>query len=322
MAVCDFCKKDTVPTWPTTEWTDTFVRLFDLYEPTVDQTQDGEHLPIQIQEDWHIFTFASVSQIEEFLLTAFPNGHPLLKVGTRVRLRFGNSGPNADHRVSWSRFSEEIRLRNRYFPQSEPDKDLLALALQGSVTSIAKGTQFYRARILTSDEPIDADAMGAPPTNRAVAGRANPVGIPYLYLSDKIRTCIYETRVANHTEVAVGTFHTVRELKLLNLAKIPTPDFFSTDNPVANISFYRYLQELGNELKKPVRSSDQPVDYIPTQYLCELAKSSGLDGVLYSSSLDPGGSNVVLFDVKAASCNTNVQIARITSLHAEWTFET
>ena len=316
-AVCDFCGKFAPHTWLTTAWTETLTRLFSIYE-VAESPDVGNELCDQIQSDWHIFSFADSLQIERFLSSAFTDPHPLLVAGVRVRLRFGSIGPNADHIVSWSKFSEEIRLRNRYFPQTELDGGLLRDALLGSVESITKGTPLYRARVLTSEVVPETSEMGAPPASKASPGRANPVGIPYLYLSYEERTCIYETRVANHTRVAIGTFATDRELKVLNLADIEVPDFFSTEDPVASISFYRYLQALGNELKRPVRSSDQVIDYIPTQYLCELAKSSGLDGVLYSSSLDhPDGRNVVLFDVDAAQCHL-VRIAQVTSLTAEW----
>ena len=318
-AVCDFCEKFAPHTWLTAAWTETLTRLFSIYE-VAESPDKGNELHIQIQSDWHIFTFADTLQVKRFLNSAFADSHshPLLVEGVRVRLRFGSIGPNADHIVSWSKFSEEIRLRNRYFPQTELDGGLLRDALLGSVESITEETPLYRARVLGSDVVLKASEMGAPPANEALPGRANPVGIPYLYLSYEERTCIYETRVANHTRVAIGSFATNRELKVLNLADIEVPDFFSTEDPVSSISFYRYLQALGDELKRPVRSSDQVIDYIPTQYLCELAKSSGLDGVLYSSSLDhPDGRNVVLFDVEAADCHL-VRVAEVTALTAEW----
>ena len=193
-----------------------------------------------------------------------------------------------------------------------------------SVENIQKDIPLFRARVFDSGLAPTADEMGAPPASKAVAGRANPVGIPYLYLSFALETAIYETRVANHTQVAIGTFHATRNLSVLNLADIEPPDFFdvaevdSVAEQVRRVSFHRYLSALGNELKKPVRASDQPTDYIPTQYLCELAKSLGLDGVLYSSSLDAEGRNVVLFDVSAAACEPKIAVAEITSLHADW----
>lgn len=314
-AVCDFCGNYAHHTWPTTAWAESFTRLFAMYD-IEEEPGRGTPLHVHIQDDWRIFSFNDLEQVKVFLSSAV--SHPLLEDGILVKLRFSATGPNADHIVSWSRFSDEIRTRNRYFPEAELDGDLLRQAILGSVESIDEGRPLYRARVLVGAESPGAGDMGAPPAGKASPGRANPVGIPYLYLSYEERTCIHETRVANHTQVAIGTFRTKRDLKVLNLADIEAPDFFSVEDPIASISFHRYLQALANELKKPVRASDQPIDYIPTQYLCEMAKSLGLDGVLYSSSLDPDGRNVVLFDVNAAECQASVKLVEITSLVATW----
>lgn len=89
---------------------------------------------------------------------------------------------------------------------------------------------------------------------------------------------------------------------------------------IRRVRFHRYLKALGAELRKPIHPSDQPTDYIPTQYLCELAKSIGLDGVLYSSSVDPTGAgrNLVLFEPGIAVCDGPVQVAAINALRLDW----
>ena len=48
--------------------------------------------------------------------------------------------------------------------------------------------KWYRARIQRTEKPYNKDEMGVPPKEKASQGRANPVGIPYLYLAS--RTCI------------------------------------------------------------------------------------------------------------------------------------
>jgi RES domain-containing protein len=326
---CDFGHGYDAHTWPTTAWIDSFVRLFEIYE-IEDRDGHGQELHLQVQQDWRVFSFSDPAVLKQFLVSAVQEEHPLLAAGVRVRLHPTQDGERTDHLLSWAQFSDEIRTRNRYFPQTVPDRDILASVLLGSVDHIQSDVALYRARLIESDTtPAPAD-MGAPPANKVVGGRANPVGIPYLYLSFALETCIYETRVANHTRVAIGTFHAARDLSVLNLADIEPPDFFdvaevkvdSVAEQVRRASFHRYLSALGDELRKPVRASDQPTDYIPTQYLCELAKSLGLDGVLYSSSLHPPGRNLVLFDISAAACAPNISTVEITSLSAEWRITT
>lgn len=321
---CEFGHNYNHRTWQTTVWVDSFLRLFAVYEIETDPNH-GLPLHLQIQADWEIFTFDDPLLVRKFLLSVIEDEHELLAEGVNVRLRTTDEATSADHLSSWAEFSEEIRTRNRYFPQTVPDRYVLEEVLLQHAEPIQRDVPLYRARLIEPQYVISPKEMGAPPPEKAAAGRANPVGIPYLYLSFAKETCIYETRVANHTQVAIGTFRPTRDLSVLNLADIEPPDFFDvddTDNAAENaarrVAFHRYLVALGNELRKPVRSTAQPTDYIPTQYLCELAKALRLDGVLYSSSLHPAGRNLVLFDVNAATCSPDIEVVEITTLHAVW----
>jgi hypothetical protein len=318
-ANCDFGHAYSAHTWATTAWVDALSRLLSVYEPVA----DGDAVEARIQTDWAVFDL-SEEDVRAFLLSVFSDGHELLQEDVRVRLRRHSDGESADHIASWTAFSDEIKTNNRYFPRSVPDQELLSRVLLETATKIPIDVDLYRARPGGS-APFTRPEMGAPPSEIATAGRANPVGIPYLYLAYSVDTCVYETRASNHARVSVARFHPTRPLDVLNLADIEAPDFFSIpevesiDDQVSQVQFHRYLLALSRELSKPVRASDQPTDYIPTQYLCELAKSLGLDGVLYSSSLDPGGRNLVLFDVSSAECVDEPYLVEITSLKVEWT---
>ncbi|HTW17286.1 MAG TPA: RES family NAD+ phosphorylase [Nocardioides sp.] len=181
----------------------------------------------------------------------------------------------------------------------------------------------YRGRLFEGEAPTMSE-MGAPPAEKAAAGRANPVGIPYLYLAYSRETCLYEARATTLSKLAVGRFQPTRQLSVLNLADIEPPDFFSLfevesiEAQISRAAYHRYLTSLGEELRKPIRSSDRLTDYIPTQYLCEMAKSIGLDGVLYSSSLDPAGRNLVLFDVQSCECVAEPEIIEVTAVSLNW----
>jgi RES domain-containing protein len=317
-ANCDFGHDYSAQTWPTTAWVDALTRLVSVYEAA----DDGELLETRIQDDWAVFTLSD-DQVRQFLHSVFEDGHELLQDGVQVRLRRRSDGEAADHIASWTAFSDEIRSNNRYFPRSVPDRELLSRVLLETAASISTDVDMYRARP-SGQRPFPRHEMGAPPATLASAGRANPVGIPYLYLAYSVATCVYETRASNHARVCIARFRPARKLTVLNLADIEAPDFFSIpevesiDDQVSQVELHRYLRALSNELSKPVRASDQPTDYIPTQYLCELAKSLRLDGVLYSSSLEPGGRNIVLFDVDSAQSADEPYLVEITSLTVEW----
>jgi hypothetical protein len=319
---CSFGHGHNVQTWPTGAWIDSFTRLFAIYEENLTDGV-GEEIHVRVQADWSIFSFTDLGLVRKFLISAVPD-HPLLVPGIRVRLRNTLDGRAADHSSSWTKFSDEIRHQNRYFPESAPNWEILEEALSESISTIASGATLYRGRLTPPDELIPIEKMGAPPPKLTPPGRANPVGIPYLYLALDSETCVYETRVANHARISIGTFRVQRDLKVLNLAEIEALDFFSTyeeleesGQQAVRVSLHRYLQSLGEELRRPVRSTDEPTDYIPTQYLCEMAKSLGFQGVLYSRSQRPNGRNVVLFDVSAAICES-VELVVVTSIEAQW----
>ncbi|HST49312.1 RES family NAD+ phosphorylase [Jatrophihabitans sp.] len=319
IGTCDFGHGYAEETWPTTAWDDSLTRLLALYE--IDNTGAGLPIEEQIQRDWQIFSL-DLSQIRTLLQNSGVASHELLGDGVTVRL-WGTRTSRVDPITSWTQFSQEIRTQNRYFPTTVPDLTVLEAVIRESRKSISEGTKLLRARVSPSAKAIPAQSMGAPPPHLATAGRANPVGIAYLYLAFELDTCVYESRVPAHEFLSVATFRLSRKVGVLNLAEVSPPDLFSApdldavEDLVRSVSYYRYLSALGRELSKPVRSSDGPTDYIPTQYLCELAKSMGFDGVQYASSVYPKGHNVVLFDTGIAMCE-NVTLYQITSMRATW----
>lgn len=320
---CDFGHGYNQKTWSTTAWVDSMGQLLSLYE-LADDHAEGDLLGVQIQRDWGIFDLEE-GEAGRFLCSAVGDDHEMAAPGARVRLRSVTQDAGSAGLTSWSAFSEEIRCRNRYFPQATPDRQALSEMLLEHVVGLKTDVSMYRARAVEEDVHVSRSFLQAPPPSRATGGRANPTGIPYLYLAFSVETCIYESRVANHARIAVGEFRPVRELRVLDLADIDPPEFFSVEDlgsievQARRVSSYRYLVALGDELKRPVRATDQAIEYIPTQYLCEFAKSLELDGVLYPSSQHRDGRNVVLFDVSAAQMVSDlVQIATVTGVCASW----
>ena len=57
-----------------------------------------------------------------------------------------------------------------------------------------------------------------------------------------------------------------------------------------------FIDKLEQELSKPRRRSDSELDYLPTQYLSELIKSMGFDGIEFKSSLYQNGVNLAIFN--------------------------
>lgn len=132
----------------------------------------------------------------------------------------------------------------------------------------------------------DADDSDAPPPDKAPAGRANPKGISYLYLTEDIKTALLEVRPNQSQLVSVGIVKTLKPLNVFDFCYIGFPD-----QSVETNTLYKFSAHFS----APNYNNDE-LDYYPTQYLCEYIKELGFDGIRFRSSLNPGGNNVVLFD--------------------------
>ena len=308
---CDFGHGYSPTTWPVKVWAEYLLRIVEIY--SIDA--GGERLARRVQSDWHVFALADPHAIDVFLDAALEGTG--WTSGELVILDFAAGGPGADHVLSWGRFVDELTNRNRFFPTTDLDLDSIRAALRSSETTLRAGTSLVRVRA-SGSVPLSIDQMGPPPPASASAGRANPAGIAYLYLSFDDDTAVHEARIDNQGHCSIATFVANRDLRVLNLADIESPDPFSSEDLKQRISFFAYLTELGRELSQPVGDSDRALSYVPTQYLCELAKVSGLDGVIFSSSLWPGGRNLVLFDPDSVSGDTDVRFGKVSAVTRTW----
>ncbi len=57
-----------------------------------------------------------------------------------------------------------------------------------------------------------------------------------------------------------------------------------------------YLDLLGNELSKPIIPSKANLEYLSSQYLCEMIKQIGYHGIIYKSSIAEGNNYVIFVD--------------------------
>ncbi|MCY4350376.1 MAG: RES family NAD+ phosphorylase [Thiotrichales bacterium] len=161
---------------------------------------------------------------------------------------------------------------------------------------------WHRARIENGAVQFAETDMGAPPPEKAGPGRANPAGIPYLYLASAPETAIAEVRPQKGEVLTVAEF-TIEGprpiIDLRNPRKSITPFGMEDDDILELRENINFLEELGRELSAPVLPDGAAIDYIPSQYLCELIKKLGYHGVVYNSSACDG-MNLALFDVGSA----------------------
>ena len=136
----------------------------------------------------------------------------------------------------------------------------------------------------------------APSPEIAKTGRANPEKISYLYTSEDINISIKEVRPMICSFISVAEIKTLCDLTLFDITKFTFEniknikrEFVSLNKCFSNVNY-------GND-----------IDYIPTQYIAELLKNLGFDGIRFGSSLNKGGINITLLyfiydiDVKYSS---------------------
>lgn len=209
----------------------------------------------------------------------------------------------------WEEFKIELKHKNRFFPKATIHSSLFSRSTTDGTEAVLfqlleqlkipvnQRESFFRARI--SESPLGAAQMGCPPRERVTGGRANPLGIPYLYVADSLETCISEVRPSNSSCVYVSEMTPVRELFVLDLTsprKLCSASAFGEEQLSAALGFLGLLELFSNELSKPVRPENGNLDYIPTQFLCEFIKSEAkFDGLIFNSSFG-SGKNYVFFD--------------------------
>jgi RES domain len=181
-------------------------------------------------------------------------------------------------------------------------------------------------RTWAEDVPYGPDRMKPAPLNPS-EGRANPRGIPYLYLATDNETAIAEVRPWSGALVSVGVFETKRDLRLVdctrNHGKAGSREYrlgllmgeFDKLSPTQIDE--AVWTDIDTAFSLPVGAGDEFVNYIPTQIIAEQFLADGFDGIAYKSALSERGSNVVLFKLADAGLQSS-QLFRVSGMKYEF----
>ena len=240
---CPFCKSDNMMLIKAEELFDRFEPLLDLYK----KDSSGVLINELIQTDWNVFSITA-KRIQQKLLKKISCNNDLFN--SKYKPVFSKEQQNIEQ---WENFREELKHRNRFFPNDAPDKSQLEPFGKYIGQILKKGSQnFYRARINTSDKPFKLSKMGKPPKNLVLNGRANPIGIPYLYVASSIDTAISEIRGHKSEFVTIVEYQMRNNLELADLRdpkSTISPFELNEDNDLKMIyKDIQFLKLLGNEL--------------------------------------------------------------------------
>ena len=300
---CDFCSKDNAALLDPRELEEMFQPIFGLFKPVADlglEESDGKSLSDSIQEQWKIFNHSDKSIIHRLVYAisadVFPADNELLNSNVQIGVLFEQLDSTITHERRWDNFTKEIKYGNRFFLTETIDLDLLQYLLTSLSRFYKPGKIFYRARI-SKRTGLPLAEMGKPPIHKVGSGRANPNGIPYLYVSTTMDTTVYETRCTYLDFLTVAEFKLIEPLKVISLRAVSEVSPFLLQDRLEEYFIHeKYLARLEAELSKPIRRFDQELDYLPTQYLCEYVKSLGYDAIEYGSALKNGGINLAIFN--------------------------
>ena len=215
----------------------------------------------------------------------------------------------------WDDFVEAIKHKNRFHSNLINTSLLKQYCLYINKTLDNPRQRLYRGRIARNPKGFTQSEMGAPPPTEASDGRANSAGISRLYLTYDRETTLHEIRAAEFDFITIATFKPTETIKVVDLKKIGSISPFAPDVDCTALAINReHLQKINLEMSKTMRKGDSPLDYLPTQYICDFIMSiedeNGkpiFDGIEYQSAMRSGGANLAVFypeKVKCTYCRT------------------
>ncbi|HHV66478.1 MAG TPA: RES family NAD+ phosphorylase [Ochrobactrum intermedium] len=224
---------------------------------------------------------------------------------------------------SFLRFTQHVKKRSRYIWDEETTNFLATIVDTARHQILPHKTRLYRAqrgviweRVFDEDgDCVDEGPFGYPANrmkpliDKAREGRANPTGIPVLYVANCVETAISETRPWIGEEISVATFVANKDLKIVDLTRgfkrrsnyenVRLKELYKKEELTQDEINLAVWDEIDNAFSEPVTTSDDTDEYASTQIIAELFKQKGFDGIMYRSQFGDNGHNVALFDLNA-----------------------
>lgn len=217
---------------------------------------------------------------------------------------------------SYWHFEDSVTKSNRYCWDADVQQflDVVRETSVHRVFKIPKDRYLWRAQLgcewdewhSEDGEVVGETPIPYPPSrmiplmHEAREGRANPKGIPYLYLANNQDTASSEVRPWLGSYITTAEFLTKRDLSIVDCSKFHDRTFIHLDEPKNEQKVKTVWSHIDRAFSRPTTDTDRAANYAPTQIIAELFKSEGYDGLAYKSALSDGY-NVALFDVELAS---------------------
>lgn len=295
---CEVCNSNAVSTINISELLDYFQELLTNFQ----RLEQGESLKSILQRQWNFF---SSDQIGSAILDEV-----LGQITTDITSA-DDSVDYIDEIISnyeyWDILKDNIKWNSRFLVGLDVlQEDLGWDGFFNTQFELNSEAMLYRARVhhesgLKAYEPKN---MMCPKPKHAKGGRANPTGIPHLYLSDNPDTVLYEVRASFLDELSVGKFRLKQDpgkVKIVDFTE-DTP-LFQPSSVNGTIKARLLRDRISTDLSKPMRRYDTEIEYVPTQFICEFIRViTDASGIRFRSSVHPEGKNMVIFDQEIMEC--------------------
>jgi hypothetical protein len=307
---CDCCASKNQSLMDLSELLDFFQELVQNFRVC----DNGMPLNKKIQSDWSFFS--SHSNANKILGLVMPD---ILTDITSPAINVDYTEDIIENYNHWEMLKEELKWNNRFIINLGRLEDLGWDGFFDTQFKLTKDIELYRGRLhhQSGARTYSPEEMSCPPKENATGGRANPLGIPFLYLCDNLQTVLYEVRASYLDELTIGTFQLNASTDSAVIVDFTedTSLFQSNSSSINKIIKSKLLRDrISQDLSKPMRRYDSELEYIPTQFICEFIRVyTGACGIRFKSSLHLSGNNIVLFDNNLMICKS-VQKRRVSSI--------
>jgi hypothetical protein len=213
--------------------------------------------------------------------------------------------------LQWDDFCKTVQFERRFFKTKELLDSLFGQPdeyQEGAVRPIydlKAGSKIFRARLLDDEFKEErlaknpAAELGAPPKERARAGRMNVEYIPAFYAAFSEDTAVAELRPSIGDQLAAGEFILQRDIRVFDFTV-----FSKVADEKKNEAFghtrYEFITQMEDEISKPILPFAKQREYIGTQMVAEyLREYFECDAVIYRSSMHKDykadNRNIVIF---------------------------
>lgn len=200
-------------------------------------------------------------------------------------------------RYQWEEFCETVQYERRFFRTKELLDDLFGKPEEyeggkiNPVYMLPAGQKIYRARVLNDGftaqtlERGPGSQLSAPSKERARAGRMNVEFIPAFYGAFSEDTAVAEMRPGIGEEVAIGEFTLQHDARVFDFTAFARADHSKWSDYFGHTR-YDFINQMEDEISRPVLPFEKQRQYIPTQIVAEYLKEYfKCDAVIYRSSM-------------------------------------